>query len=137
MKRTAIAACVLICGIAAGTAVARDVGQIPPNTDAKTMAWFRSAMSPNGEMCCDEADGYREGAVLKLPHGEVAVIFRSWRSANDGYHLSVMDPADLSVNELIWNGPVVTQNPTGTAVVWLARRNGVLIVRCFSPGSQG
>lgn len=136
MKLPAIAVCVLICGFVGGTAAARDVGQIPPNADPKTLAWFRSAMSPNGEMCCDEADGYREGAPVRLPHGELVVVFRSWRSANDGYHLSVVDPTDLSVNELIWNGPVVTENPTGTAVVWLARQNGILFVRCFSPGSQ-
>jgi hypothetical protein len=32
--------------------------------------------------------------------------------------------------------PSVRNNPTSGAVVWLARENGILLVRCFSPGPQ-
>jgi hypothetical protein len=132
VKLTAFFASLLICGVAA----ARDVGQIPPDTDSKTLTWFRMSKSPSGTSCCDEADGYREGVAVKMPHGEPTVIFRSWWAASDGYHLSVLNPTDLSSAELFWDGPVVRDNPTGGAVVWLSRENGILLVRCFSPGPQ-
>ena len=38
--------------------------------------------------------------------------------------------------ELVWDGPVVRNNPTSGAVVWLSWENGILLVRCFSPGPQ-
>jgi hypothetical protein len=117
-------------------AAARDVGQIPAHPDPSVSAWFRSAKSPSGYSCCDEADGFREGAVLRLANGEPAVIFQSWWAAADGYHLSVVDPANLRSLHLVWNGPVVRDNPTGGAVVWLWRAYGILTVRCFSPGPQ-
>jgi hypothetical protein len=132
MKLTAFFTLLLACGAAA----ARDVGQIPFHSDPRISTWFRAAKSPNGTSCCDEADGYREGVVVKTAHNESAVIFRSWWIASDGYHLSLLDPKDLRSIHLIWDGPVVRDNPTGGAVVWLARENGVLLVRCFSPGSQ-
>jgi hypothetical protein len=37
---------------------------------------------------------------------------------------------------LIWDGPVVRDNPTGGAMVWLSREYGILLVRCFSPGPE-
>ena len=33
-------------------------------------------------------------------------------------------------------GPVVRDNPTGGAMVWLSREYGILLVRCFSPGPE-
>lgn len=69
--------------------------------------------------CCDEADGYREGVRVRVVGGEPTVIFRSWWAASDGYHLSLVDPSDLRSVHLIWDGPVVRDNPTGGAVVWL------------------
>jgi hypothetical protein len=51
--------------LACGTAAARDVGQIPANSDPKISTWFRTATSPSGTACCDEADGYREGVPLE------------------------------------------------------------------------
>ena len=111
VKLTAFFASLLICGVAA----ARDVGQIPPDADSKTLMWFRMSKSPSGTSCCDEADGYREGVAVKIPHGEPTVIFRSWWAASDGYRLSVVDPTDLSSAELFWDGPVVRDNPTGGA----------------------
>jgi hypothetical protein len=132
VKFAALVATLLVCGAAA----ARDVGQISSNSDPKTSAWFRAAKSPAGASCCDEADGYREGAAVKMPHGEPMVIFRSWWLASDGYHLSLLDPRGLTPTELIWDGPVVRNNPTTGAVVWLSLENGILLVRCFSPGAQ-
>jgi hypothetical protein len=63
VKLTAFFASLLICSAAA----ARDVGQIPPDTDSKTLTWFRMSKSPSGTSCCDEADGYREGVAVKMP----------------------------------------------------------------------
>jgi hypothetical protein len=132
MKLTAFFALLLACGVA----TARDIGQIPSHSDPRISTWFRTAKSPNGTSCCDEADGYREGVAVKIAHGESTVIFRSWWVASDGYHLNLVDPTDLRPIHLIWDGPVVRDNPTGSAVVWLSRENGILLVRCFSPGSQ-
>ncbi len=132
MRLAVLVASLLVCSVAA----ARDVGQIPANPDPKTSAWFREAKSPGGTSCCDEADGYREGAAVRLPRGEPAVIFRSWWATSNGYHLSVLDPRDRTPTELVWDGPVVRNNPTGSAVVWLSWENGILLVRCFSPGSE-
>jgi hypothetical protein len=132
MKLTAFFAVLLICG----TATARDVGQIPSHSDPRISTWFRTAKSPDGASCCDEADGYREGVAVKIAHGESTVIFRSWWVASDGYHLNLVDPTDLRPMHLIWDGPVVRDNPTGSAVVGLSRENGILLVRCFSPGPQ-
>jgi hypothetical protein len=120
-----------------GTATARDVGQIPKHSDPSVSAWFRTAKTPSGASCCDEADGYREGAAVKIEGGEPTVIFRSWWPASDGYHLSLVDPTDLRPIHLVWDGPVVRGNPTGIAVVWLSQENGIVLVRCFSPGPQG
>jgi hypothetical protein len=122
--------------LVAGTAAARDVGQIPSHPDPKISNWFRMAKSPNGASCCDEADGYREGVPVKVGQGESTVIFRSWWAESDGYHLSLIDPVDLRPIHLIWDGPVVRGNPTNGAVVWLSRENGIVLVRCFSPGPQ-
>jgi len=132
VKRTAFVALLLVCGSAA----ARDVGQIPSHSDPKFSTWFRTAKSPSGTSCCDEADGYREGVAVRIAHGEPTVIFRSWWVASDGYHLSLVDPEDLRSIHLIWDGPVVRDNPTDGAVVWLSRENGFVLVRCFSPGPQ-
>ena len=98
MKRTAFVALLLVCGSAA----ARDVGQIPSHSDPKISTWFRTAKSPSGTSCCDEADGYREGVAVRMAHGEPTVIFRSWWVASDGYHLSLVDPEDLRSIHLIW-----------------------------------
>jgi hypothetical protein len=132
MKLVAFVALTLVCG----TATARNVGQIPANSDPKISTWFRTAKSPSGTACCDEADGYREGVAVKLADLEPTVIFRSWWPAFDGYHLSLVDPMDLHSIHLVWDGPVVRDNPTGGAVVWLSRENGIVLVRCFSPGPQ-
>ena len=132
MKLAPFAALLLVCGSAA----ARDVGQIPSHSDPKISTWFRTAKSPSGTSCCDEADGYREGVPVKVAHGEPTVIFRSWWVASDGYHLSLVDPTDLRSIHLIWDGPVVRNNPMDGAVVWLSRENGIVLVRCFSPGPQ-
>jgi hypothetical protein len=118
-------------------AAARDVGQILAHPDPKISAWFRTARSPNGTSCCNEADGYREGVAVKGALGEPTVIFRSWWVASDGYHLSLIDPTDLRPIHLVWDGPVVRNNPTNGAVVWLAKENGIVLVRCFSPGPEG
>jgi hypothetical protein len=132
MKLLAFVALTLVCG----TAAARDVGQIPANSDPKISTWFRTAKSPSGTACCDEADGYREGVPVKVAGGEPTVIFRSWWATSDGYHLSLVDPSDLRSLHLIWDGPVVRDNPTGGAVVWPSRVNGIVLVRCFSPGPE-
>jgi hypothetical protein len=132
MKSAAFSVLLLVCGSAA----ARDVGQIPPHSDPKISKWFQTAKAPDGTSCCDEADGYREGVPVKTAHGEPIVIFRSWWVASDGYHLSLVDPKNLRPLDLIWNGPIVRDNPTNGAVVWLSRWNGILLVRCFSPGPQ-
>jgi hypothetical protein len=132
VKLAGLLVALLLCN----AAVARDVGQIPPNTDPKTLTWFRTAKSPSGTSCCDEADGYREGVAIRAADGQPAVIFRSWWTAPNGYHLSLLDPRDLSPTELVWDGPVVRDNPTSGAVVWLSWENGILLVRCFSPGPQ-
>jgi hypothetical protein len=100
VKLAGLLVALLLC-----TAVARDVGQIPPNTDPKTLTWFRTAKSPSGTSCCDEADGYREGVAIRAADGQPAVIFRSWWTAPNGYHLSLLDPRDLSPTELVWDGP--------------------------------
>jgi hypothetical protein len=107
MKLLAFVALTLVCG----TAAARDVGQIPANSDPKISTWFRTAKSPSGTACCDEADGYREGVPVKVAGGEPTVIFRSWWATSDGYHLSLVDPSDLRSLHLIWDGPVVRDNP--------------------------
>jgi hypothetical protein len=133
MKLTAVFA-VLLFG---GTAVARDVGQIPAHSDPKISMWFRTAKSPDGASCCNEADGYREGVPVKVANGEPTVIFRSWSVESDGYHLSLIDPTDFRPIHLIWDGPVVRGNPTDGAVVWLSKENDIVLVRCFSPGAQG
>jgi hypothetical protein len=118
------------------TAGVRDVGQIPSRPDPNTSAWFRSAKSPSGFACCDEADGFREGVAVRIAGGEPIVVFLSWRAETDGYHLSLVDPSDLRSVHLTWNGPVVRDNPTTGAVVWLSRDYGILLVRCFAPGPQ-
>ena len=51
----------LALSFACSTAAARDVGQITSHSDPKISTWFRTAKSPSGILCCDEADGYREG----------------------------------------------------------------------------
>jgi hypothetical protein len=122
VKLVAFVALLLVCG----SAGARDVGQITSHSDPKISTWFRTAKSPSGTSCCDEADGYREGVAVRLADGEPTVIFRSWWAASDGYHLSLVDPTV----------PVVRNNPTDGAVVWLSRENGIVLVRCFSPGPQ-
>ena len=132
MKLAPFVALTLVCS----TAAARDVGQIPANSDPKISTWFRTAESPSGTACCDEADGYREGVPVRVAGGEPTVIFRSWWVASDGYHLSLVDPSDLRSVHLIWDGPVVRDNPTGGAVVWLSKENGIVLVRCFSPGPE-
>ena len=132
MKLATLAAALLICGAAA----AHDIGQIPANPDPKTSSWFRSAKSPAGTSCCDEVDGFREGAAVRVAQDEPAVVFRSWWVASNGYHLSLLDPRDLTPTELVWDGPVVRNNPTSGAVVWLSWENGILLVRYFSPGPQ-
>jgi hypothetical protein len=132
MKIAVVVAMFLVCGAAA----ARDVGQLPSHSDPRISTWFRTAKSSSGTSCCDEADGYREGAAVKVADGEFTVIFRSWWTASDGYHLSLVDPSDLRSIHLVWDGPVVRDNPTGGAVVWLSRENGIVLVRCFSPGPQ-
>jgi hypothetical protein len=132
MKLVLFIVLILFCG----TAAARDVGQIPANSDPKISTWFRMAKSPSGTTCCDEADGYREGVPVNVPAGKPTVIFRSWWTATDGYHLSLVDPSDQRSLHLIWDGPVVRDNPTGGAVVWLSRENGIVLVRCFSPGPE-
>jgi hypothetical protein len=132
MKLLAFVALTLVCG----TAAARDVGQIPANSDPKISTWFGTAKSPSGTACCDEADVYREGVPVKVAGGEPTVIFRSLWATSDGYHLSLVDPSDLRSLHLIWDGPVVRDNPTGGAVVWLSRENGIVLVRCFSPGPE-
>ena len=125
MKLAPFVALTLACAAAA----ARDVGQISENSDPKLSTWFRTAKSPSGTACCNEADGYREGGQSR--GGEPA-----WWAASDGYHLSLVDPSDLRSVHLIWDGPVVRDNPTGGAVVWLSKENGILLVRCFSPGPE-
>jgi len=132
MKLAPFVALTLACGAAA----ARDVGQNPENFDPKISTWFRTAKSPSGTACCNEADGYREGVRVRVVGGEPTVIFRSWWAASDRYHLSLVDPSDLRSVHLIWNGPVVRDNPTGGAVVWLSKENGIVLVRCFSPGPE-
>jgi hypothetical protein len=132
VKLAAFVALLLVCV----SAVARDVGQIPSHSDPRISIWFRAAKSPSGTSCCDEADGYREGVAVKVAHGEPTVIFRSWWARSDGYHFSLVDPTDLRSIHLIWDGPVVRDNPTNGAVVWLSRENGIVLVRCFSPGPQ-
>ena len=62
MKLAAFFALLLVCGAPA----ARDVGQISSNSDPRISTWFRTAKSPNGAACCDEADGYREGVAVKM-----------------------------------------------------------------------
>jgi hypothetical protein len=126
----------LALSLGCSTAAARDVGQIPRHSDPKISTWFRTAKSPSGILCCDEADGYREGEAVKIADGEPLVVFRTWWVASDGFHLILVDPMDLRPFHLTWDGPVVRDNPTGGAVVWLARENGVVLVRCFSPGPQ-
>jgi hypothetical protein len=133
VKIVAVVSSLCICGVA----MARDVGQIPASNDPAITAWFRGAKSPSGAACCDEADGFREGVAVRMPQGEVAVIFRSWWLSPKGYHVSLLDPRDLTPTELIWDGPVIPNNPTSGAVVWLSWENGILLVRCFSPGPQG
>jgi hypothetical protein len=108
MKLLAFVALTLVCG----TAAARDVGQIPANSDPKISTWFGTAKSPSGTACCDEADVYREGVPVKVAGGEPTVIFRSLWATSDGYHLSLVDPSDLRSLHLIWDGPVVRDNPT-------------------------
>jgi len=103
MKLLAFVALTLVCG----TAAARDVGQIPANSDPKISTWFRTAKSPSGTACCDEADGYREGVPVKVAGGEPTVIFRSWWATSDGYHLSLVDPSDLRSLHLIWDACAV------------------------------
>jgi hypothetical protein len=122
----------LVCGAAA----ARNVGQITSNSDPKTSTWFREARSPGGASCCDEADGYREGVAVRTPRGEPAIIFRSWWAASNGYHLRLLDPRDLTPRELVWDGPIVRNNPISSAFVWLSWENGILLVSCFSPGPE-
>jgi hypothetical protein len=73
VKLSAFAALLAVCG----TASARDAGQIPTHSDPGVTAWFRTAKSPSGTSCCDEADGYREGVAVKIGNGEPTVIFRS------------------------------------------------------------
>jgi hypothetical protein len=80
MKLAPFVALTLACGAAA----ARDVGQIPENSDPKISTWFRTAKSPSGTACCNEADGYREGVRVRVVGGEPTVIFRSWWAASDG-----------------------------------------------------
>jgi hypothetical protein len=132
MKLVAFVAFSLVCS----TAAARDVGQIPANSDPKISTWFRTAKSPSGTTCCDEADGYAEGVPVNVPGGEPTVIFRSWWTASDGYHLSLVGPSDQRSLHLILDGPVVRDNPTGGAMVWLSRESGIVLVRCFSPGPE-
>lgn len=62
MKLASFVALTLACGAAA----ARDVGQIPENSDPKISTWFRTAKSPSGTGCCNEADGYREGVRVRV-----------------------------------------------------------------------
>jgi hypothetical protein len=132
MKLTAFFALLLACG----ATMAHDVGQIPSHSDPRISTGFRTAKSPNDMSRRDEAEGYREGVAVKVAHGESTVIFRSWWAASDGYHLSLVDPTDLRSIHLIWDGPVVRDNPTGDAVVWLSRENGIVLERCSSPGPQ-
>ena len=98
-----------------GTAAAGDVGQIAANPDPKISTWFRTAKSPSGTACRDEADGHREGVPIKFA-GE------NPRSSSDrgGPRRTATTSAllihqDLRSLHLIWDGPVVRDNPTGGA----------------------
>jgi hypothetical protein len=62
MKLAPFVALTLACAAAA----ARDVGQISENSDPKLSTWFRTAKSPSGTACCNEADGYREGVRVRV-----------------------------------------------------------------------
>ena len=74
MKLAPFVALTLACGAAA----ARDVGQIPENSDPKISTWFRTAKSPSGTACCNEADGYREGVRVRSrggrTHGHLPIV---------------------------------------------------------------
>jgi hypothetical protein len=131
MKLAAVFALLLVAG-------AGDVGQSPTYPDLRASQWMRTARSPDGISCADGAEGYREGAPVKMANGEPTVIFRSWWVASDGYHLDLTDPADHHPVHVIWYGPIVRPNLSDGAVVWLSRENGFVLVRCFSPpGPQG
>jgi hypothetical protein len=70
MKLAPFVALTLACGGAA----ARDVGQ---NSDPKISTWFRTAKSPSGTACCNEADGYRESVRVRVggrTHGHLPIV---------------------------------------------------------------
>jgi hypothetical protein len=91
-------------------------------------------------LVCGAAAARDVGQITSNSDPKTSAWFREAKSpggtSSNGYHLSLLDPRDLTPTELVWDGPVVHNNPTAGAVVWLSWENGILLVRCFSPGPQ-
>lgn len=116
---TRIPAALVAAFLMASTAIAADVGQIPPDIPDNIRSWFKSVRSPHGVPCCDIADGHRT----------------AWDIRVSGYWI----PNPLNEQEWIPVPPesVVYNagNPTGDAVVWWVRQGAETVyIRCFVPG---
>lgn len=94
-----------------------DRGQFE-HVDPSIRSWFKSVRSPNGIPCCDVSDGH----------------YTTWRpSQTSGFEFEVpIDDEWVPVPpETVIKG---IPNPTGLAVVWYVRFNGMIHIRCFIIG---
>lgn len=106
----------LLCGLAATAALARDNGQYP-QASPDIQNWIRGLTDQQGVGCCDTADGFPAEVDWDTAAGR-------YRVRIDGAWWPVPDHA------------VVTQpNRLGYAVVWYWRESdGRPRIRCFLPG---
>ena len=93
---------------------ATDQGQYG-NVPDHIRSWFKSVQSPKGVPCCDIADGHRTDYNMRADEYWVPI---------DGEWLPV--PAET----IVYNAG----NPVGEAIVWYAKYNGKVYIRCFVPG---
>lgn len=80
-------------------------------------AWFKSVAAPNGMLCCDISDGHRT----------------MYDTRGDSYWVPIDGKwVEVPPYTIIRNAG----NPVGEAVVWYARYNDMIIIRCFVPASE-
>ena len=116
MRRLAQFALLAALSVPAGMALAVDRGQFEHVTP-DIRAWFKSVIAPNGVPCCDISDGHR--TTYDVREGAYWVPI-------EGQWMAVPERAVIRDQG----------NPVGEAVVWYARYQNMVIIRCFVPASE-
>jgi len=113
MKRLMIVAVILI----SSSALARDRGQFA-NSTPEMKQWFNDLHSGKGP-CCSDADG-------------TALSNVDWETHEGKYRVRI-DGVWIDVpNDAVLEQP----NRAGVTMVWPFRNDGLIMIRCFIPGSM-